>query len=166
MKSIPLGHLLEMFSNRKFQSMTKDETDHWRLRLIELMRALDLSQKDIANTTEIAATYISRLLYPPGKKSRKEIGLATMRTISRCYNLAPGWFDMPLQTDLPEKTKPGHRVEQTRAHYNVTVAPLNQAIKLLKQMPEDKLPEVISFLTWQLASTPPKTHGQTLSMAA
>lgn len=75
--------------------------EHWRHRLIELMTHLKVSQVAFAEKTGIDPTYVSRLLYPPGKKGRKNLGLDTMRSICTAYSLRTDWFDQPTSTALP-----------------------------------------------------------------
>lgn len=84
-------------------STTEDEKEHWRLRLIELIKHLGVTQRQFADETELDPSYVSRLLYPPGKLYRKHLGLETMSAISKCYKLSPGWFDLPLGLDMPPR---------------------------------------------------------------
>jgi hypothetical protein len=78
-----------------------EEAEHLRLRLLELMGDLELNQATVAHDLDIASDYVSRLLYPLGKKGRKNIGLQTMRKFERAYDLPSGWFEMPLGSALP-----------------------------------------------------------------
>lgn len=79
--------------------MTREE--HWRHRLIELLKALKLTQAAFAKIIEVDGSYVSRLLYPPGKAGRKNLGLDTMQKAREKFNLAPDWFDLPLGAKLP-----------------------------------------------------------------
>jgi transcriptional regulator with XRE-family HTH domain len=81
--------------------MNIGKEEHWRLRLLELQKALAVSQKAMADTTGIDPSYLSRLLYPPGKKGRKNLGLETMASFRKGYQLSAGWFDLPLGSELP-----------------------------------------------------------------
>lgn len=78
-----------------------DETEHWRLRLIELKGAKRASQAAMAAAMGVDASYFSRLLYPLGKKGRKNLGLETLRSLCKAYQLRYDWFDLPLGTMLP-----------------------------------------------------------------
>lgn len=78
-----------------------ERTEHWRQRLLELKADLDLSQAAIAAKIDLPANYVSRLLYPPGKAGRKNLGLETMRSIREAYGLSADWFDLPLGASLP-----------------------------------------------------------------
>lgn len=82
-----------------------EETEHWRLRLLELeeaQRALGLMRhKDMAEKLEVEPSYYSRLRYPPGKKGRKNLGLDTLRTAIKAFDLRYDWFDLPLGSLLP-----------------------------------------------------------------
>lgn len=80
-----------------------DNTEHWRLRLIELKEALGETQAAMAQSIRVDASYFSRLLYPPGKKARKNLGLQTMRALVSVYKLQADWFDLPLGSMLPRK---------------------------------------------------------------
>lgn len=77
------------------------QEEHWRQRLLELKKDLRLKQSAMAAAMEIDASYMSRLLYPPGKKGRKNLGLDTMRACLKAFHLQADWFDLPLGTALP-----------------------------------------------------------------
>lgn len=85
---------------------TTEELEHWRLRLVELIQCLKASkgmnQRAVAEQAKLAPDYLSRLLYPEGKKHRKNLGMDTMRKICAGFDLPPNWFDLPLGTALPE----------------------------------------------------------------
>ncbi|KQO23477.1 helix-turn-helix transcriptional regulator [Acidovorax sp. Leaf78] len=76
-------------------------TEHWRLRLQELLASTGLTQAAFAERADVTADYLSRLLYPLDKPGRKNLGALTMRKIGMAFDLSPGWFDAPLGTDLP-----------------------------------------------------------------
>lgn len=80
-----------------------EETEHWRKRLIELKEALTLKQCEIAEAIGKPDSYVSRLLYEPGKKGRKNLGWDTIRDIVKAYGLRVDWFDLPLGSMLPVK---------------------------------------------------------------
>lgn len=80
-----------------------EETEHWRLRLVELKNALTLKQCEIAEAIGKPDSYVSRLLYEPGKKGRKNLGWDTIRDIVKAYGLRVDWFDLPLGSMLPTK---------------------------------------------------------------
>lgn len=78
-----------------------EETEHWRLRLIELKDALGATQAAMAKDMDVDASYFSRLLYPLGKAGRKNLGMDTMRAARKAYGLSADWFDLPLGSALP-----------------------------------------------------------------
>lgn len=84
---------------------TPEELEHWRLRLNELVRALKahkgMNQRAVAEQAQLAPDYLSRLLYEPGKKHRKNLGMDTMRKICAAFALPTDWFDLPLGQALP-----------------------------------------------------------------
>lgn len=80
---------------------TMEETEHWRLRLIELKQAVGCTQAAMAAAIGVDASYFSRLLYPPGKKGRKNLGLDTLRSLIKVNTLSADWFDLPLGSKLP-----------------------------------------------------------------
>ena len=80
-----------------------DETEHWRLRLIELKTSLGETQAAMASAMNVDASYFSRLLYPLGKKGRKNLGLDTLRSLVKAYRLRADWFDLPLGSALPQR---------------------------------------------------------------
>lgn len=99
--SIPIGHLPWGIRSRQSETMNIGKEEHWRLRLLELQKSLGANQKSMADTTGIDPSYLSRLLYPPGKKGRKNLGLETMASFRAGYDLSAGWFDLPLGSELP-----------------------------------------------------------------
>jgi len=84
---------------------TPEELEHWRLRLSELVECLKatrgMNQRAVADQAGIAPDYLSRLLYAPEKKGRKNLGMDTMRKICAGFELDPNWFDLPLGAALP-----------------------------------------------------------------
>jgi transcriptional regulator with XRE-family HTH domain len=78
-----------------------DLPEHWRLRLLELKADLGLTQAALASKLEKSPDYVSRLLYEPGKKGRKNLGMQTLRAATQNFNLPSDWFDRPLGTALP-----------------------------------------------------------------
>lgn len=88
--------------------MEIDKKEHWRLRLIELIGHLQVSQREVADKTGLDPTYVSRLLYGPTKTGRKNLGLESMAAIKAAYSLSAGWFDLPLRSELPDPTKEAH----------------------------------------------------------
>ncbi len=109
--------------------MTREE--HWRQRLIELKTALKTSQASIAAAIKVEPSYVSRLLYPPGKAGRKNIGLETMRSLLEAYSLPPDWFDRPLGSDLPSESGQSpplpHIANEPSAEYGRNVRPLKSS---------------------------------------
>lgn len=88
--------------------METAKEEHWRQRLQELINHLEIKQAKFGSETGIVPSYVSRLLYPPGKPGRKNLGPDTMADIRKRYDLAPGWFDLPLGSQLPAKAdEPG-----------------------------------------------------------
>lgn len=100
-----------------------ERNEHWRQRLLELKSDLELSQAAIAAAMGVPANYVSRLLYPPGKAGRKNLGMDTMRSLRTAYNLSADWFDLPLGSDLPRtrssKSSPALVVSEPPASSNV-----------------------------------------------
>lgn len=101
-----------------------EETEHWRLRLVELQEALGYKQAAMAKDMDVDASYFSRLLYPPGKPGRKNLGMDTMRAARKAYGLSADWFDLPLGSALPSRgqtpgvsTHPALRAAEERRPY-------------------------------------------------
>jgi transcriptional regulator with XRE-family HTH domain len=78
-----------------------EREEHWRQRLLELKGGLELKQSQIAADIGVADSYVSRLLYPPGKRGRKNLGLDNLRRLCAAYALPPDWFDLPLGARVP-----------------------------------------------------------------
>lgn len=98
-----MGHLPLGIPSGQFGAMNTGREEHWRLRLLELKEHLGASQRSMADVTGIDPTYLSRLLYEPGKKGRKNLGLETMASFRTGYDLSAGWFDLPLGSELPDQ---------------------------------------------------------------
>lgn len=79
-------------------------TEHWRLRLQELLTSSGLTQAAFAERAGVSPDYVSRLLYPLDKPGRKNLGVVTMRKIAASFDLPAGWFDAPLGTGLPRES--------------------------------------------------------------
>ena len=83
-----------------------DETEHWRLRLLELEEAQKdfglTRHKDMAEKIGVEPSYYSRLRYEPGKTGRKNLGLDTLRAAVKAFGLRYDWFDLPLGSELPK----------------------------------------------------------------
>lgn len=83
-----------------------EETEHWRLRLLELeeaQKAFGMTRhKDMAEKLDVEPSYYSRLRYPIGKPGRKNLGLDTLRAAIRSFGLRPDWFDLPLGSEIPK----------------------------------------------------------------
>lgn len=90
-------------------------TDHWRLRLQELLTSSGLTQAAFAEQVGVSPDYVSRLLYPPDKPGRKNLGVVTMRKITQSFGLPLGWFDAPLGTGLPDREPPDAAQPETQA---------------------------------------------------
>lgn len=81
-----------------------DKYEHRRLRLLELLETPPFNgrgaQAELAKRSGIDASYISRLLYPEGKKGRKRLAENTIEILEEKLGLLKGWFDMPVGTTL------------------------------------------------------------------
>lgn len=70
----------------------KEIFERRRLRLQELV-AKHGSQKALSDAVGIDSTVISRMLYPEGKKNKRNIGELSARSIEQELNLPSGWMD-------------------------------------------------------------------------
>ncbi len=103
-------------------------TEHWHLRLQELLTHTGLTQAAFAERAGITPDYISRLLYPPGKAGKKNLGVVTTRKICAAFDLPVSWFDLPMGAGLPDAT-------YSRATDDRPTAPTNTVNEL---RPSDK----------------------------
>lgn len=78
-------------------------TEHWRLRLQELLTSSGLTQAAFADRIGVSPDYVSRLLYPAEKAGRKNLGVVTMRKITESFELPAGWFDAPIGSSIPDQ---------------------------------------------------------------
>ncbi len=113
--AIPTGYLPSGNVLLEYVPMNTDYTEHWRQRLIELLQDLKVTQADFAKEVDLTANYVSRLLYAPDKKGRKNLGPSTISKISTKYQLQPGWFELPLGSNLPSSNgNPDSQTESDR----------------------------------------------------
>lgn len=106
-----------------------EETEHWRLRLVELKTATGHKQCEIAEKIGKPESYVSRLLYAPGKKGRKNLGWDTIRDIVKAYGLRVDWFDLPLGSMLPNKDKPSTVASEPEPAGIPAVQPIAAGVK-------------------------------------
>lgn len=81
-----------------------DMYEHRRQRLLELRNSGVFAGRggisELAKATGVDASYISRLLYPEGKKHKKRLGDEVVDKLRASLGLCPGWFDLPLGSML------------------------------------------------------------------
>lgn len=106
--TIPAGKPRKQYLQHIYPSVCGDHnqqpmnfTEHWRLRLQELLTSTGLTQAAFAERIGVSPDYVSRLLYPADKAGRKNLGVVTMRKITTAFELPAGWFDAPLGTSAP-----------------------------------------------------------------
>ena len=132
--------------------MTSNDPEHWRLRLLELIACLGVSQRKFSDDTGIDPTYVSRLLYPPDKKGGKRLGLANMSAIKDAYKLSAGWFELPLGVELPEGP-PGDdeagaatRLKEIDPEFTYKKRRIEQALKLMEHMEPYQLDQAVKII--------------------
>lgn len=54
---------------------------------------------NVARAIERDATYVTRMLYPEGKKGKKRIADDMIDIIEKAFSLSRGWLDQPLDSD-------------------------------------------------------------------
>lgn len=113
-RTLPAGIVSSQYPQVIYQKVSgrnnraMEETEHWRLRLLELQKAKGLNQAQMAPLLDMGASYYNRLTYEPGKKGRKNLGLKSIRAACRSFSLPADWFDLPLGSELPNATpQPG-----------------------------------------------------------
>ena len=116
-RTLPAGIVLRQYPKVIYPAVSStdtpamEETEHWRLRLLELEKASGLPLlKDMAEKMGVEPSYYTRLRYPLGKKGRKNLGLDTLRAAVRAFDLRADWFDLPLGTDLPAGCAPQSKI--------------------------------------------------------
>lgn len=128
------------------------DPEHWRLRLIELITVLRISQRKFADDTGIDPTYVSRLLYEPGKRGRKKLGLSNMAAIKKAYQLSPGWFELQLGEELPSKAftgnfaSPNLRPQKLTPDSAYKQTRLQQALQAMEQMDPYQLDQAVRII--------------------
>jgi hypothetical protein len=124
--------------------MANHDAEHWRLRLVELIATLELSQRVFADQTGIDPSYVSRLLYEPGKKGRKNLGLANMTAIRKRYKLPAGWFEMPLGAGL-EQLK-GWDATPLSDYSATRQQRIEHAVKAMEQMTDYQVDQAVKII--------------------
>ncbi|MDM0011970.1 helix-turn-helix transcriptional regulator [Variovorax sp. J22P168] len=138
--------------------------EHWRLRLIELKNDLGLTQASLALKLDKSPDYVSRLLYEPHKKGRKNLGLQTIRTATESFELPPGWFDMPTGSQLPSGRRPGTPSNDERKVSSMTkwpfrrVTPANYA--RLTRAQQDHIEDTIQMILPPASESPAAKRGR------
>ena len=74
----------------------KELYENRRLNLLLLIDAkwIGKTKIDLANALEVTPSYLSRMLYPEGKKAKKNIGEDIVYKINQLFELRPGWLDV------------------------------------------------------------------------
>lgn len=90
-----------------------DKYERRRLRLMEL-RDTRCNGKAVTLAEKIgrSPSYVSRMLYPAGKKAKKRIQDELIEAIETAFNLPHGWLDQ--EPGTPDKTPSTHRNESIR----------------------------------------------------
>jgi hypothetical protein len=125
MMSIPIGHLLAGIDKSIIFDMDKYEIR--RLRVQELIdtKCGGVHAK-FAEKIERDPSYVGRMLYPPGKKGRKNISDVLIELIEGKFELPPGWLDkFPRDQYM-------HNIEN--AWGNLSTANKQLAMKLILEM--------------------------------
>lgn len=82
-------------------SKPQDQAEHHLARLIELRdKFCKGSAAEFARKMEIADTYAVRMFWPLGTPGRKGLGVKMQGKVRATFNLCPGWFDLPLGSEL------------------------------------------------------------------
>lgn len=93
-------------------------------------------QAKIASDTGISPNYVSRMLYPPGKNGRKQIGEDYVELLTKHY---PGWLDV----DLAEV---GSNVFSSK-HRSKREATIQEIVRLLRETDDAGLDVVLHSAT-------------------
>lgn len=97
-KSIPFSRLP---LSKEFGQCIMDVQTHRKQRLRELINvACGGIIAVLASRIDRDESYVSRMLYPPGKAGAKPIADKMMLVIEQAFRLPRAWLDMPLGTDL------------------------------------------------------------------
>src|SRR5574340_161187 len=106
--SIPVGHLPADKLQPTISGM--DKYEHRRQRLGELLTIPPYAgrggQARLSAKTGVDASYISRLLYEPGKPGAKRLAEDTIEAIEKGAGLPKGWFDMQVGIGLEIPSAP------------------------------------------------------------
>lgn len=82
--------------------------EHRLKRLIELRhQACNGNAAEFSRRIGVNETYAVRMFWSLDTKGRKGLGPEMEARVREAFNLSPGWFDLPLGTDLPISNKIG-----------------------------------------------------------
>jgi hypothetical protein len=111
-KAIPVGNLPASNRLAELEAMENESNaryEHRRLRLQELVAALERAGTKRAwfsTAIKTSDSYVSRLIRGDvSSKHRKNIGDKLMIAITETLGLTPGWFDLPLGSEVPANIK-------------------------------------------------------------
>ncbi|CAI1648901.1 Uncharacterised protein [Serratia grimesii] len=100
-----------------------------RERLSSLISSLGVGgQKRLAEALDIAADYVSRMLYPAGKKGKKGISGDMARRIEQFFSIQIGWLD---GLEQPEKRRSPSTLQQNQDAHIRTLPLLEWELPLL-----------------------------------
>lgn len=129
-ETIPAGKHTKQYLQHIYPTVSVDHnhrsmnfTEHWRLRMQELLTNSGLTQAAFAERIGVSPDYVSRLLYPADKAGRKNLGVVTIRKITASFELPAGWFDAPLGTDLPIESHAPSQAPQTDSAKHIASEP-------------------------------------------
>lgn len=79
-----------------------DKYEQRRLRLQELIQhCCGNVAAELARRIDREPNYVTRMLYPAGKKGRKRIADDMIELLEKVFDLERAWFDLPLGTLIP-----------------------------------------------------------------
>lgn len=123
--SIPTGYLLTGIGRAIIPDMDKYEIR--RLRVLKLMEEdFEGVIAKFADRIERSPSYVGRMLYPAGKKAKKNISDTLIEVIEDKCDLTPGWLD--------EIEKDAHLVAIERLWQNLTNDNKTVAVKMIEAM--------------------------------
>ncbi|POR52789.1 hypothetical protein B0G62_10486 [Paraburkholderia eburnea] len=102
------------------------------------------SAAELARRIEREASYVTRMLYPPGKNGRKRIGEELVEIIETVFGKPRGWLDSPSDPDAT-----AHASQSTTS----VLDPIeSEILTLMKEMSTDEKNQLLGAAKMLLSS--------------
>ena len=158
-----------------------DKYETRRLRLLEIRDSLcEGKGAEIARRIDRTPSYVTRMLWPEGKKGRKRIGDDMVDIIEEAFNLHSGWLDkkQPINTEPSKTSTTGSIGTAVGANANIedkktkhlttkrekTIQEINDLMKDVEEDDLEKAKTVIEALAYHAVAKKEKNQREIMSV--